>query len=234
MRVGELGLRIPPQVLSNMRREAPAFRFSPFMVPAIHGAGGGHDQGLANVADLVGDDFRVIAPSRFRYLRTPVPSVTSSASQADAHAALLTEQKVDKAIVAPDAGLPIAPLSAHRPKCRQRTRPHLAADEISKEPHVRLHSPRVPAGRAQGQGVTGIGTMARVLPTRPGRSGNTSMVTRRACVDPPVTRVPAAWIQVWNRKHGPLDGLERPRRKSIFTAMYDREADRRGSVQQPQ
>ena len=35
---------------------------------SIHGAGGGYDQGLANVADLVGNDFRVIAPSRFGYL----------------------------------------------------------------------------------------------------------------------------------------------------------------------
>lgn len=66
---------------------------------SIHGAGGGFDQGLANVADLVGDGFRVIAPSRFGYLGAPVPSDTSSAAQADAHAALLTELKVDKAIV---------------------------------------------------------------------------------------------------------------------------------------
>ena len=66
---------------------------------SIHGAGGGYDQGLANVADLVSEDFRVIAPSRFGYLGTPIPSDPSSASQADAHAALLTELKVDKAIV---------------------------------------------------------------------------------------------------------------------------------------
>jgi len=64
---------------------------------SIHGAGGSYDQGLANVADLV--EFRVIAPSRFGYLGTPVPPDTSSACQADAHAALLTELKVDKAIV---------------------------------------------------------------------------------------------------------------------------------------
>jgi pimeloyl-ACP methyl ester carboxylesterase len=67
---------------------------------SIHGAGGGYDQGLANVADFVGDGFRVIAPSRFGYLGTPVPPDTSSASQADAHAALLTELTIDKAIVA--------------------------------------------------------------------------------------------------------------------------------------
>src|SRR5436309_8581878 len=45
---------------------------------SIHGAGGGYDQGLANVADLVGGGgFRVIAPSRFGYLGTPIPSGTS-------------------------------------------------------------------------------------------------------------------------------------------------------------
>jgi 2-hydroxy-6-oxonona-2,4-dienedioate hydrolase len=66
---------------------------------SVHGAGGGYDQGLANVADFVGDGFRVIAPSRFGYLGTPVPSDRSPAAQADAHAALLTELKVDKAIV---------------------------------------------------------------------------------------------------------------------------------------
>jgi pimeloyl-ACP methyl ester carboxylesterase len=66
---------------------------------SIHGAGGGYDQGLANVADLIGDGFRIIAPSRFGYLGTPIPADTSPAAQADAHAALLTELEVDKAIV---------------------------------------------------------------------------------------------------------------------------------------
>lgn len=66
---------------------------------SIHGAGGGHDQGVANVVHLVGDGFRVIAPSRFGYLGTPIPSDISPAAQADAHAALLTELKASRAIV---------------------------------------------------------------------------------------------------------------------------------------
>lgn len=66
---------------------------------SIHGAGGGYDQGLANGAELVGDGFRVIAPSRFGYLGTPIPSDASPSAQADAHAALLAELKVAKAIV---------------------------------------------------------------------------------------------------------------------------------------
>ncbi|MBY5820534.1 alpha/beta hydrolase [Rhizobium leguminosarum] len=66
---------------------------------SIHGAGGGWDQGLTNVADLVGNDFRVIAPSRFGYLETPIPSDASPAAQADAHMALLSWLKVERAVV---------------------------------------------------------------------------------------------------------------------------------------
>jgi 2-hydroxy-6-oxonona-2,4-dienedioate hydrolase len=66
---------------------------------SIHGAGGGYDQGLANVGDLVGAGVRVIAPSRFGYLGTPVPADASDAAQADAHAALLAVLNVDKALV---------------------------------------------------------------------------------------------------------------------------------------
>lgn len=66
---------------------------------SIHGAGGGFDQGLALAADLVGEGFRVIAPSRFGYLRTPVPRDPSPAAQGDAHAALLSKLNVPKAVV---------------------------------------------------------------------------------------------------------------------------------------
>ncbi|TIU75625.1 MAG: alpha/beta hydrolase, partial [Mesorhizobium sp.] len=66
---------------------------------SIHGAGGGFDQGLANAANFVGEGVRVIAPSRFGYLRTPVPQDTSPAAQADAHAALLSKLNVPKAVV---------------------------------------------------------------------------------------------------------------------------------------
>jgi pimeloyl-ACP methyl ester carboxylesterase len=66
---------------------------------SVHGAGGGFDQGLANAAGLLGEDFKVIAPSRFGYLRTPVPKDASPAAQADAHADLLTSLNTPKAIV---------------------------------------------------------------------------------------------------------------------------------------
>ncbi|TGS13983.1 alpha/beta hydrolase [Mesorhizobium sp. M2E.F.Ca.ET.209.01.1.1] len=66
---------------------------------SIHGAGGGFDQGLALASGLVGEGFRIIAPSRYGYLRTPVPQDPSPAAQADAFAALLTELDVSKAVV---------------------------------------------------------------------------------------------------------------------------------------
>ncbi len=66
---------------------------------SIHGSGGGFDQGLANAAALVGEGFRVIAPSRFGYLGTPVPADASPVAQAAAHAALLDQLGIDSAIV---------------------------------------------------------------------------------------------------------------------------------------
>jgi pimeloyl-ACP methyl ester carboxylesterase len=66
---------------------------------SIHGAGGGYDQGLALADDLMGEGFQVIAPSRFGYLGTPVPADASPAAQADAHAALLSDLDIARAIV---------------------------------------------------------------------------------------------------------------------------------------
>ena len=64
----------------------------------IHGAGGGYDQGLLLARDFA-DGYRVIAPSRFGYLKTPVPQDSSPAAQADAHAALLDFLSISKCIV---------------------------------------------------------------------------------------------------------------------------------------
>jgi 2-hydroxy-6-oxonona-2,4-dienedioate hydrolase len=74
----------------------------------IHGAGGGYDQGLLVGSDF-GPGFRVIAPSRFGYLGTPVPQDCSPAAQADAHAALLDRLGVEKCVAAGvSAGAPSA------------------------------------------------------------------------------------------------------------------------------
>lgn len=78
-------------------------------VLVIHGAGGGFDQGLAMGAPLVAAGYRVIAPSRFGYLRTPMPAHATPNAQADAHACLLDALHVPRAIVAAgSAGAPSA------------------------------------------------------------------------------------------------------------------------------
>ena len=76
---------------------------------AVHGAGGGYDQGLL-LADSVGDGFRVIAPSRFGYLNTPLPLEDASvAAQAEAYVCLLDALEVRRAAVLADsAGGPSA------------------------------------------------------------------------------------------------------------------------------
>jgi pimeloyl-ACP methyl ester carboxylesterase len=73
----------------------------------VHGAGGGFDQGLDLGAPLTKRGFRIIAMSRFGYLRTPLPADASPAAQADAHACLLDTLRIEKvAIIAASAGAP--------------------------------------------------------------------------------------------------------------------------------
>jgi len=75
----------------------------------IHGAGGGFDQGLEFARPLVDAGFRVIAPSRFGYLRTPLPQDASPMAQADAHASLLDALQLEKvAVLGVSAGAPSA------------------------------------------------------------------------------------------------------------------------------
>ena len=68
-------------------------------VLVVHGAGGGFDAGLQLGQGLLIHGFRVIAPSRFGYLRTPLPAEASPVAQADAHACLLDALKIDRAAV---------------------------------------------------------------------------------------------------------------------------------------
>ena len=75
----------------------------------VHGAGGGYDQGLAIGGPLAREGFRVIAMSRFGYLRTPLPADASAAAQADAHACLLDALGIGRAaIMGASAGAPSA------------------------------------------------------------------------------------------------------------------------------
>ena len=76
---------------------------------AVHGSGGGHDQGMAFAAGLAPHGIRVIAMSRFGYLRTPMPADASAAAQADAHVCLLDALGIAKAaVMGGSAGAPSA------------------------------------------------------------------------------------------------------------------------------
>jgi 2-hydroxy-6-oxonona-2,4-dienedioate hydrolase len=76
-------------------------------VLVVHGAGGGYDQGLEIGEPLVNSGFRVIAMSRFGYLRTPAPGDALASAQADAHACLLEALNISRAaVVGASAGAP--------------------------------------------------------------------------------------------------------------------------------
>ena len=73
----------------------------------VHGAGGGFDQVMEFTGDLAAAELRVIAMSRFGYLRTPLPPDASAPAQADAHACLLDALDIRRAaIVGISAGAP--------------------------------------------------------------------------------------------------------------------------------
>lgn len=73
-------------------------------VVMVHGTGGGFDQGLEFAAPLAGR-FRVVAPSRFGYLRSAFPDDPSPEHQADAFADLLDALGLDRvAIIGGSAG----------------------------------------------------------------------------------------------------------------------------------
>jgi 2-hydroxy-6-oxonona-2,4-dienedioate hydrolase len=73
----------------------------------IHGAGGGFDQGVEIAQPLIAAGLRVIAPSRFGYLRTPLPKNASPMAQADLYATLLDHLQIEKVLlVGVSAGAP--------------------------------------------------------------------------------------------------------------------------------
>jgi 2-hydroxy-6-oxonona-2,4-dienedioate hydrolase len=85
---------------------------------AVHGSGGGYDQGMAFAGALTHQGIRVIAMSRFGYLRTPMPADASPATQADAHVCLLDALGIGQAsVLGGSAGAPSAlQLAIRHPK----------------------------------------------------------------------------------------------------------------------
>jgi pimeloyl-ACP methyl ester carboxylesterase len=74
-------------------------------VLVVHGAEGGFDQGIDMTGALAGHGYRLIAPSRFGYLRSTMPGNPTTTMQADAYAQLLDGLGIDKvAVVGISAG----------------------------------------------------------------------------------------------------------------------------------
>jgi pimeloyl-ACP methyl ester carboxylesterase len=84
------------QTLAGPVEAALAGHGSPVLIS--HGSGGGYDMGLW-LGRLIGGQFQYVAPSRFGYLRSPVPSLATPKTQADIYAALLDTLGVRSAIV---------------------------------------------------------------------------------------------------------------------------------------
>ena len=71
----------------------------------VHGTGGGFDQAMLESDGYVERGFRVLAPSRFGYLRTPFPQDASAEAQADQFACLLDTLGIERtAIMGVSAG----------------------------------------------------------------------------------------------------------------------------------
>jgi len=79
------------------------------LVLAIHGAGGGHDQGALLARAFLPDGYRWIAPSRFGYPGSSLPDDPSTTAQADAFADLLDALGVARVtVIAMSGGVPPA------------------------------------------------------------------------------------------------------------------------------
>ncbi|MCC7566020.1 MAG: alpha/beta hydrolase [Methanomicrobiaceae archaeon] len=70
-----------------------------YPVLVVHGNADGFDQGLMLAGRTIDPRFQVIAPSRFGYLGSPMPSRASVAMQADAFASLLDALSIEQAAV---------------------------------------------------------------------------------------------------------------------------------------
>lgn len=71
----------------------------PSTILIVHGAGGGFDQGLDAGEPFIARGFRVVAPSRFGYLKSTLPLDASPAAQADAYALLLDALNIHRVVV---------------------------------------------------------------------------------------------------------------------------------------
>ena len=125
----------------------PSPRGLPLMV--LHGAGGGYDQGLLLGRLMLDRGQRIIAPSRFGYLGTPIPEDPSIEAQADAYAGLLDALGVDRAVVvAVSAGGPSGLCFALRHPKRAAALVTVSAIAFGGVPEAAVHWNRTRSQRA--------------------------------------------------------------------------------------
>jgi hypothetical protein len=113
-------------------------------VLVMHGAGGGFDQGMEFAEPIAKRGFRVVAMSRFGYLRTAMPVDASSAAQADAHLALMDASRFGHPQRCPHR--PLARPLQSRKDCRphaRRERTRRSLRDLCQRPiHCPTHSGR--------------------------------------------------------------------------------------------
>lgn len=64
-----------------------------------HGIFGGYDQGYLSINSILGEEYRLIAPSRFGYPGSNLPTKPSPENQAKAYIELLDELNIEKVFV---------------------------------------------------------------------------------------------------------------------------------------
>ncbi len=133
-------------------------------VLSIHGLLGGYDQGLVAGRPLVDAGFKVIAPSRFGYLRTPPAPTMTPEVQADQFAALLDALGIaDVAVLAASGGGPSSLQFAlrHPDRCRAlimlcAVSHSLSTDRRGSSPTMRLITGAVRSDFLMWLAITGI------------------------------------------------------------------------------
>ncbi|RYE86823.1 MAG: alpha/beta hydrolase [Hyphomicrobiales bacterium] len=102
--MAQANARVAPELSTLVRSRfgdleyAEAGAGTPFLM--VHGTGGGFDQGLFFARRFSQAGYRVIAPSRFGYLRSAFPATPSSENQADAFVDLLDALQIERVAIA--------------------------------------------------------------------------------------------------------------------------------------
>jgi pimeloyl-ACP methyl ester carboxylesterase len=101
----------------------------------VHGNSGGHDQAMQTGRDFFGDDYRIVAVSRFGYLGSDLPADSSPRAQAEVYREILAREGIERVVVmgVSAGGAPSIRFALDHPELT-RALVLVAADVPSKEP----------------------------------------------------------------------------------------------------